>query len=310
MAGDAVRRARHGEAGLMDALHAWLVAPFTEFPFMARALVASLALALACGPIGTLLVIRRMSLVGDAMAHALLPGTALAFVLWGLDLAALGLGAFVGGLAVAALAGVLTRHAGTREDASFAAFYLVALAAGVVLISTHGSGVDLLHILFGTVLAVDAGALVLVAAIATVTLVALAALYRPIVVDAFDPAYLQRTRGRATATAVHLAFLALVVLDLVAGFVAMGTLMAVGLMILPAIAARFWGRRLETLFAIAIAIAAASACGGLLWSFHGDVPSGPAIVLVAGAQLLASLAARGWRGRRGARAALERSDAC
>jgi len=284
----------------VTALHEWLVAPFADFPFMARALVACLALALVCGPIGTLLVIRRMSLVGDAMAHALLPGAALAFLLCGLDLPALGFGAFAGGLAVAALAGVLTRHAGTREDASLAAFYLVALAGGVVLISAHGSGVDLLHILFGTVLAVDAAALVMVAAIATITLAALAVLYRPLIVDCFDPAYLLRTRGRRVATAMHLAFLCLVVLNLVAGFIAMGTLMAVGLMILPAITARFWARRLEALFGVTIAIAALASVAGLLWSFHGDVPSGPAIVLVAGAGLLVSalLSAYRARGRR------------
>lgn len=281
----------------MTALHEWLVAPFADFPFMARGLVACLALALACGPIGTLLVIRRMSLVGDAMAHALLPGAALAFLLCGLDLPALGVGAFAGGLAVAALAGLLTRHAGTREDASLAAFYLVALAGGVVLISAHGSGVDLLHILFGTVLAVDAAALVMVAAIATLTLVALAVLYRPLIVDSFDPAYLLRTRGRRAATAVHLAFLCLVVLNLVAGFIAMGTLMAVGLMILPAITARFWVRRLEALFGATVAIAALASVGGLLWSFHGDVPSGPAIVLVAGAGLLVSAVFGAYRAR-------------
>lgn len=262
--------------------------PFAEFGFMRRALVGSLALALGCGPIGTILVIRRMSLMGDALSHAVLPGAALGFIVGGLSLPAMSLGGVGAGLIVALLSGLVTRLTPLREDASFAAFYLISLALGVLLVSLHGSNVDLLHLLFGSILAVDNTALLLVGAIATVSLLLLALIYRPLVVECFDPGFLRAVGGRGGL--VHALFLALVVLNLVAGFQALGTLMAVGLMMLPAAAARFWVRELWALSAASSALALASALAGLLLSYHLDLPSGPAIVLVAGFAYLASVA--------------------
>jgi zinc/manganese transport system permease protein len=261
--------------------------PFVEFGFMRRALVGCLALALGGGPIGTILIIRRMSLMGDALSHAVLPGAALGFILAGLSLPAMSLGGVGAGLAVALLSGLVTRLTPLREDASFAAFYLISLALGVLLISTHGSNVDLLHLLFGSILAVDDTALILIGAIATSSLLALAVIYRPLVVECFDPGFLRAVGGRGGL--VHTLFLALVVLNLVAGFQALGTLMAVGLMMLPAAAARFWVHELWLLGAASSALALASAFLGLLLSYHFDVPSGPAIVLVAGLAYLASV---------------------
>jgi zinc/manganese transport system permease protein len=203
-----------------------LVQPFVEFAFMRRALVACLALGLSCGPLGTLLVLRRMSLMGDAMSHALLPGAAVAFIVAGLSLPAMSVGAFVAALAVAALAGGVARWTAQREDASFAAFYLMALAAGVMLISLYGNSVDLMRVLFGSVLAVDDAALLLVAGVSTATLLALAIVYRPLLVECFDPGFLRAVGGRGAWH--HQIFLVLVVANLVAGFQALGTLMAVG----------------------------------------------------------------------------------
>ncbi len=268
-------------------LTALLIQPFVEFGFMRRALVATLALALSCGPIGTLLVLRRMSLVGDAIAHALLPGAALAFIVFGYSLWAMSIGGFIAAMLVAAMAGLVARLTPQREDASFAAFYLIALAAGVMIISTRGSSVDLMHVLFGSVLAVDDDSLLLIAAIASVSLLALAVIYRPLVVDCFDPGFL-RSLGGAGGW-VHGLFLVLLVLNLVGGFQALGTLMAVGLMMLPATAARFWASDVWSLAAVASLIAVASAWGGLLLSFHAQWPSGPAIVLLAGAFYMLSL---------------------
>jgi zinc/manganese transport system permease protein len=261
--------------------------PFAEFGFMRRALVGCLALALGGGPIGTILVIRRMSLMGDALSHAVLPGAALGFIIAGLSLPAMSLGGVGAGLAVALLSGLVTRLTPLREDASFAAFYLISLALGVLLVSTHGSNVDLLHLLFGSILAVDDTALILIGAIATLSLLALAVIYRPLVVECFDPGFLRTVGGRGGL--VHTLFLALVVLNLVAGFQALGTLMAVGLMMLPAAAARFWVHELWLLSAASSALASAAAFLGLLVSYHLDVPSGPAIVLVAGLGYLASV---------------------
>jgi zinc/manganese transport system permease protein len=263
-------------------------APFAEFGFMRRALVGCLALALGCGPIGTILVIRRMSLMGDALSHAVLPGAALGFITAGLSLPAMSFGGVVAGLVVALLSGLVTRLTPLREDASFAAFYLISLALGVLLVSIHGSNVDLLRLLFGSILAVDDAALILIGGIATASLVLLAVVYRPLVVECFDPGFLRAVGGRGGL--VHTLFLALVVFNLVAGFQALGTLMAVGLMMLPAAAARFWVRELWSLSAASSALALGSGFLGLLLSYHLDLPSGPAIVLVAGLGYLVSVA--------------------
>ena len=264
-----------------------LVGPFVEFGFMRRALVACLALSLGSGPVGVLLLLRRMSLVGDAMSHAVLPGAAVGFLLGGLSLPAMGGGGMVAGLAVALLSGLVSRTTALREDASFAGFYLTSLAAGVLLVSLHGSSIDLLHVLFGTILAIDDQALYLVAAIASGTLLVLAAVYRPLVAECFDPGFLRAVGGRGSL--YHLLFLFLVVLNLVAGFQALGTLMAVGLMMLPAAAARLWAATLPALAAIASAVAFVSGYVGLVVSFHLGTASGPSIVLTASLFLLASI---------------------
>lgn len=275
------------EIGAWQALQDLLFSPFAEFGFMRRALVAVCALSMGAAPLGCLLVLRRMSLLGDAMAHALLPGAAVGYMIAGLSVTAMGLGGFVAALAVALLAGAVTRHTHQREDASFAAFYLIALALGVLLISMRGSSVDLIHVLFGSVLAVDDAALLLVASIASLTLMLLALLYRPLVVESFDAGFLASVGGPGALS--HGVLLVLTVANLVGGFQAMGTLMAVGLMMVPAIAARFWVRDLAPLALLAALIAMFSGWIGLLLSFHADLPSGPAIVLVAGVIYVLSL---------------------
>ncbi|WP_017759589.1 metal ABC transporter permease [Pseudacidovorax intermedius] len=268
-------------------LHELLIQPFVDFGFMRRALVGALALALGSAPMGTLLVLRRMSLMGDATGHALLPGAALGFLIAGPSLAAMSIGSFLAAIGVALGAGVVARATAQREDASFAAFYLIALALGVMLVSLRGTSVDLMHLLFGTILAVDDGALLLICGTTAVTLAVLALLWRPLIAECVDPGFLRSVGGPGRW--VHLAFLVLTVANLVAGFQAMGTLMAVGLMMLPATAARFWVGQVGGLIAVAALIAAFSGFAGLLLSYHAQWPSGPAIVLVAGAFYLLSL---------------------
>ena len=269
--------------------YAALIQPFIEFAFMRSALVACFALSLGCGPVGVLLVLRRMSLVGDALSHAVLPGAAIGFMIAGLSLVVMSLGGFIAGLAVAVLSGLVARVTPQREDASFAAFYLISLALGVLIVSTHGSNVDLMHVLFGTILAVDDASLLLVVSIATLTLVVLAIIGRGLVVECFDPGFLRAVGGPGAA--MHFAFLMLVVMNLVAGFHALGTLMAVGLMMLPAAAARFWACQVTTLAVTSSAIAFASGYAGLLLSYHANLPSGPAIILVAGGVYIVSIVA-------------------
>jgi zinc/manganese transport system permease protein len=268
-------------------LYDTLIAPFAEFEFMRRALAGTLALALGAGPIGVFLMLRRMSLVGDAMAHAILPGAALGFLISGLDLLAMTAGGLIAGCVVALLTGLVARLTELKEDAALATFYLLSLALGVTIVSLKGTNIDLLHVLFGSVLALDDQTLVLIAGNATLTLLVLALIYRPLVVECVDPGFM-RSVSRAGAPA-HLAFLGLVVVNLVSGFHALGTLLAVGIMMLPAAIGRFWARDMTLMVLIAAASGAVSGYAGLLLSFHTGVPSGPAVILVAGTLYLASV---------------------
>jgi zinc/manganese transport system permease protein len=264
-----------------------LIGPFADFAFMRRALVGAIALSLSACPIGVFLMLRRMSLAGDAMSHAILPGAAAGFLVSGLAVIPMTVGGLAAGVVVALLAGAVSRLTAQREDASLAAFYLISLALGVLLISVKGSSVDLMHILFGTVLALDDAALILMASVATVTLLFLAVIWRALVAECLDPGFL-RSVSQAGPFA-HVAFLILVVLNLVAGFQALGTLLAVGLMMLPAATARFWVRNLERMCMLAVAIGIFSAYFGLLASYHASLASGPAIILTAGALYIASV---------------------
>ncbi len=187
------------------------------------------------------------------------------------------------------LQGLVSRVTVQREDASLASFHLVSLALGVLIVSLSGSSVDLIHVLFGSVLALDDGAVLMLAGAATITLIVLAVIYRALVLECVDPTFLRSMGGR-TGMVVHHVFLALVVLSLVAGFHAMGTLMAVGIMILPATAARFWARGVDRMICVSVAIAVLSILAGLIVSFHVDVPSGPAIILATGVIYLMSMA--------------------
>ncbi len=256
------------------------LAPFVDYAFMARALAGAMVVALSAGPVGVFLMLRRMSLTGDAMAHAILPGAGVGFLIAGLEILPMTLGGFAAGLIVALLAGLVSRVTIQREDTSLAAFYLISLALGVMLVSLRGSNVDLMHVLFGTVLALNNDALVMIGSVATISLVAMALIWRPLVAECLDPSFLRSVSSAGQP--VHLIFLALVVLNLVGGFEALGTLLAVGLMMLPAAAARFWVRSLEALVAVAISIGMASSYFGLVLSYHFSLPSGPAIILVAG----------------------------
>ena len=163
----------------------------------------------------------------------------------------------------------------------------MSLALGVTIVSIKGTNIDLLHVLFGNILAMDDQTLLVVAFNATVTLLVLAVIYRPLVIESVDPVFL-RTVSRAGAPS-HLAFLALVVINLVSGFQALGTLLAVGLMILPAGIARFWSRDLTAMICIAVASAFVSGYAGLVLSFQTKVPSGPAIILVSATLYVASV---------------------
>ncbi|KFX16006.1 metal ABC transporter permease [Pectobacterium parvum] len=255
-----------------------ITSPFAEFGFMRRALVGCLVITLSAAPLGCFLLLRRMSLIGDALSHAVLPGVAIGYLISGMSLLAMGIGGFIAGLAVAMLSGFVTRHTELKEDASFAGFYLGSLALGVTLVSLRGSSIDLLHVLFGSLLAVDRAALIDIALIGSTSLLVLAALYRALVIESFDVTFLRISSGRYRAL-IHGLFLSLVVLNLVAGFQLLGTLMTVGMMMLPAASARFWTQRLPMMIGIAVLQGMLASLIGLLWSYYAELPAGPTIIL-------------------------------
>lgn len=271
----------------MTVLHDILIAPFVEFAFMQRALLGTLMLSVSAAPVGVFLMLRRMSLTGDAMAHAILPGAAAGFLLYGLKIIPMTLGGFIAGILVALSAGAVSRLTVQKEDASMAAFYLISLAVGVIMVSLRGSNIDLMHVLFGTVLALDNDALTLIGLVTGITLLAFLVFWRALVAECLDPLFLRSVSKLGSP--VHFVFLGLVVINLVAGFQALGTLLSVGLMILPAAAARFWARRVETMCLLAMVIGALSSICGLLLSYHAALPSGPTIILSAGFAYVASV---------------------
>ncbi len=247
---------------------------------MQSALIGSILLSVSSCPIGVFLMLRGMSLTGDAISHAILPGVAVAFLFCGFSLISMTLGGILAGIVVAVATILISRNSVQKEDASMTVFYLIALAAGVVIISLKDSTIDLLHLLFGSVLAIDTQALWLIITVMLITVCSLCIFWRALVVESFDPLFFKLLSPLSKY--VHVALLGLVVLNLVGGFQSLGTLLSVGIMMIPAITARFWLSRLGSICILSIFFGIVASTCGLLLSFHLSLPSGPAIIMVAG----------------------------
>lgn len=259
-----------------------------DYAFMKRALVATSILSFSVAPVGAFLVLRRLSLAGEALAHAIVPGIVIAFVIAGLSVLSMIVGGLIAGVSVAVLTTLLARTTIIREDASLASLYLVALALGIFILSAAGSAVPLKSFLFGSILGIDDETLILIGATATITLVSFAIILRPLIVSTIDPVFYE-SQSRHPGM-VGQWFMFLVVLNLIGAFKALGTLMAVGLMILPATAARYWTSTITSYLLLTFMLALTSSWAGLIISFYApEVPSGPAIVLVAGGIFVFSL---------------------
>ncbi len=242
------------------------------------AAAGALSLAFGAAPLGTLLIARRMSLMGDALSHGILLGAAAAFLLAGRDPLALTAGALIAALAVTGLSSLLARTRRLPEDAAFAVVYLPALAAGVVLMSRKAGPEALEAMLFGAAGSLDRGGLVLAASAASVSLVALALFIRGFVAESVDPGF---TRAKGAGGWLHLLFMMLVALNLVAGFRAFGALMTVALMMIPAAAGRFWARGWAGQAGVAILISAAASGAGLVVAARLGVEPGAVMTLCA-----------------------------
>lgn len=249
--------------------------------------LACAAVALSASPLGVWVILRRMSLLGDGLAHGMLPGAAVAFLFFGFSIPALSIGSLLAGLLITLCAGLITRLGTLREDNSFAALMPVALAAGVLIVHQKGSAVDLMHLLFGSVFGIDTNALYIMLGVAIFTIVSLMVCYRGLVLECFDPQFL-RSQGSGTL-GFQLLILILIMLNIVAGFLTLGSLMVLGVMLLPATTAQLWSRQLPWQMAISAAIALIGATAGLLISYHLNLQASPMIVICCGAAYAFSL---------------------
>jgi zinc/manganese transport system permease protein len=258
-----------------------LISEMFNYAFMRRAFVVTTILSASVAPVGAFLVLRRLSLAGEAMAHAITPGVVIGFVTAGLSVMSLLFGGLIAGLGVAVLTAYLARNTILRSDASLASLYLIALAIGIFILSAAGSAVPLKSFLFGSILGVDDASMILVSGVATVTLVTFALILRPLIMSTCDPVFFESQVKRPWI--VDQGFMFLLVLNLLAAFKTLGTLMAVGLMILPATAARYWSGTITAQLGLGFIFSLLSCWLGLTLSYIlPETPSGPAIVLVAG----------------------------
>jgi len=281
---------------------------------MQRSVLSALLLSVSGGLLGSILVLRRMALMGDALSHSLLPGIVLAWLWFGPNALALFVGALIAGLLTALASALLSRLTRVKEDAAFGSLFLVFFAGGVALLSRLPTRLNLEHFLFGSILGVGAADLKVAAVITGVTVLLFLAGYRSLVLETFDPVFHRASGGHGGV--VHLGLLALTVLNLVAALQTMGVVLALGLFLLPAVTAYLWCNHFGRLLALAVAVAMVCSVAGILLSYYAGLASGAAIVLCLGAVfLLSALAsprhgavarlAAYWRERRSVTAALD-----
>jgi zinc/manganese transport system permease protein len=256
-----------------------------RYEFLLRGMLISIFLGVSGGILGCSLVLRRMSLMGDALSHSLLPGLGLAYLLFGPSRWAMFAGALIAGLLTAMISALISRLTRIKEDAAFGALFVLFFGLGIGLINFADTKVDLQHFLFGNILAVSGEDLWLAAGASTFTLLIFALFYRNILLESFDPVF-HRLNGYGGLT--HLGILALVVLNLVAALQAMGVVLAIGLFLLPAVTAYLWCDHWDSMLLFAAICGAASAVAGLFLSYYLSVSSGAAIVCSLGILFLLS----------------------
>ncbi len=246
------------------------------YGFMQRGLAASVMVGVVCSVIGCYVVLRGMAFLGDAMAHAILPGVAVAYLLGGNFL----LGAAVAAVAVALLIGLISRQGVVKEDTAIGILFAASLSLGVLLISTMRTyAVDLTHILFGNVLSVSTGDLWLIAGLGAVVLGTILLLYKELLVVNFDPVL--ATTLRLPVERLRYLLLVLLALTVVASLPTVGVGLVAAMLVTPGATAYLVTRRLWAMMATAAVIGAASSVIGLYLSYYWNVASGAAVVLTA-----------------------------
>ncbi|MGQ9490472.1 MAG: metal ABC transporter permease [Anaerolineae bacterium] len=265
----------------------WLLAPL-QYQFMVRGLLAAITVGLVCGVLGTYVVLRGMAFFGDALAHAILPGVAVAYLLAGNVQGALLVGALVAGIVTALGIGAISKSGQVREDTAIGVLFAAMFALGVALISTvRNFSVDLTHFMFGNVLGVSQADLRLTALLAGVVVLLVIAFYKEFLVISFDPVLAAILR--LPAQFFRYLLLIMLAVTIVVALQTVGVGLMVAMLITPAAAASLLTRRLPTMMITAALIGAASGVIGLYISYYVNVASGAAIVLVCTAFFLVVL---------------------
>ncbi len=253
----------------------WLTDPL-QYTFMTRALIAALIVGVVCSVLGAYIVLRGMAFFGDALAHTILPGVVIAFLLgW-----PLALGALLFGILTAVGIGFVSGRGDLKEDTAIGVIFAGLFALGVALLSATGNyTVDLAHFLFGNLLGVSAGDLWVIGGLGAAVLLVIFLFYKEFLVISFDPVL--ATTLRLPVTFLRYLLLVLIAVTVVVALQAVGIALMLAMFVTPAATASLLTRRLPTLMALAALIGSFSGVAGLYASYYLNIASGPAVVLVA-----------------------------
>lgn len=243
------------------------------YQFLNRALITSIIVGIVCGTVGSLIVLRGLSLMGDAMSHAILPGVALSF-LFGIPMF---IGALITGMIASIFIGYITSSSKTKPDAAIGISFTAFLASGIIIISLINTTTDLYHILFGNLLAITNSAFLTTIVIGSIVLILIIIFYRPLMISTFDPTF-SRMSGLNT-TLLHYFVMLLLSLVTVASIQTVGIILVVALLITPASTAFLISKKLYSMMIIASLISVISSIVGLYYSYIYNIPSGATIVL-------------------------------
>lgn len=243
------------------------------YQFLNRALITSIIVGIVCGTVGSLIILRGLSLMGDAMSHAVLPGVALSF-LFGIPMF---VGALITGMIASIFIGYITSSSKTKPDAAIGISFTAFLASGIIIISLINTTTDLYHILFGNLLAITNSAFLTTIVIGSIVLILIIIFYRPLMISTFDPTF-SRMSGLNT-TLLHYFVMLLLSLVTVASIQTVGIILVVALLITPASTAFLISKKLYSMMIIASLISVISSIVGLYYSYIYNIPSGATIVL-------------------------------
>ena len=268
----------------MDIFSKHLLEP-VQYEFIQRALIASITIGISCGLIGTYIMLRRMSLIGDALAHAVLPGVVVSFMVAGKSEIALFIGAVVSGIVTVLLIGFVNRNSKIKEDTSIGIIFTGAFALGILLVSQLKQvHIDLSSYLFGDVLGVSTGDITLSLIIMVVIILCILLFYKQLLLTSFDPT-MALTIGIST-TLVHYMLMTLLSMSIVAGLQSVGVILIIAMLITPPATAYLLSNNLKKILFLSPMFGTISAVAGLYLSYHFNFASGASIVLVAVALFL------------------------